>query len=204
MLLLVILLYNPVSELVSRNVTGGSSLCGSDIQHRQVFQWKGNMHLWVPGWLWIRGNLKTLTQFFLVILGKSFMSWTVWDEEFYRWVGSKSGQQERSLWSFYWWKKQADLCRLLCFTGENKGLKKKFKTPQASASVLLDEIKTALVMLTASCSISNIFLSWSKIVYVYNFSLGVMRLALGTSWIFPTQRYHFEFSFFACCLALIH
>ena len=36
-------------------------------------------------------------------------------------------------------------------------------------------------MLTASCSISNIFLSWSKIVYVYNFSLGVMRLALGTS-----------------------
>lgn len=78
------------------------------------------------------------------------MSWTVWDEEFYRWDGSKSGQQERSLWSFYWWKKQANLCRLLCFTGENKGLKKKFKTsgqPQASASQLLDEVKTALVML---------------------------------------------------------
>ena len=101
------------------------------------------------GWLWIMGNFKTLIHYFLVILGKSFMSWTVWDEEFYRWDGSKSGQQERSLWSFYWWKKQANLCRLLCFTGENKGLKKKFKTsgqPQASATQLLDEVKTALVM----------------------------------------------------------
>ena len=64
------------------------------------------------------GKFKTLTQFFLVILGKSFMSWTVWDEEFYRWDGSKSGEQERSLWSLYWWKKQANFCRLLCFTGE--------------------------------------------------------------------------------------
>ena len=123
-----------------------------DVQHRKVFQWiQGNNYASVSaGWLWIMRNFKTLIQFFLVILGKSFMSWTVWDEEFYRWDGSKSGQQERSLWSFYWWKKQANLCRLLCFTGENKGLKKKFKTsgqPQASASQLLDEVKTALVML---------------------------------------------------------
>ena len=125
-----------------------------DVQHRKVFQWiqgnTGNYASVSAGWLWIMRNFKTLIQFFLVILGKSFMPWAVWDEEFYRWDGSKSGQQERSLWSFYWWKKQANLCRLLCFTGENKGLKKKFKTsgqPQASASQLLDKVKTALVIL---------------------------------------------------------